>query len=81
MKKLTGAIVATLLASTVVSADPVDDNLVLNDETPIVTRAAAPAHVAKVFMRAPFRLFVHCLHKNNSPLCILCQCLRRGEQL
>lgn len=46
MKKLTGAIVATLLASTVVSADPVDDNLVLNDETPIVTRAAAPAHVA-----------------------------------
>jgi len=46
MKKLTGAILATLLTSTVVSADPVDDNLVLNEETPIVTRTAAPAHVA-----------------------------------
>jgi len=46
MKKLTGAIVATVLTTTVASADPVDDNLVLNEETQIVTRTAAPAHVS-----------------------------------
>lgn len=46
MNKLTGAILATLLTTTVASADPVDDNLVLNEETEIVTRTAAPAHVA-----------------------------------
>ncbi|MEP1521426.1 sulfur oxidation c-type cytochrome SoxA [Ascidiaceihabitans sp.] len=46
MRKLTGAILATVLTTTVASADPVDDNLVLNEETQIVTRTAAPAHVS-----------------------------------
>ena len=46
MRKFTGAILATLLATTAVAADPVDDNLVLNEETPIVTRTAAPAHLS-----------------------------------
>jgi sulfur-oxidizing protein SoxA len=46
MNKLTGAILATLLTTTFVSADPVDDKLVLNEETEIVTRTAAPAHVS-----------------------------------
>ena len=46
MKKLTGTILATLLTTTFVSADPVDDNLVLNEETQIVTRTAAPAHIS-----------------------------------
>lgn len=46
MKNLTGAILATLLTTTVASADPVDDNLILNEETQIVTRTAAPAHIS-----------------------------------
>ena len=48
MRKLTGAVLATLLSSTLVSAGPVDDELVINNETEIVTRTAAPAHVADV---------------------------------
>ena len=48
MNKLTGAILATLLTTTVALADPVDDNLVLNEETQIVTRTAAPAHLSDV---------------------------------
>ena len=31
MRKLTGAFMATLMATTVASADPVDDNLILNE--------------------------------------------------
>lgn len=46
MNKLTGAILATVLTTTVASAEPVDDNLVLNEETSIVTRTAAPAHIS-----------------------------------
>ncbi|WP_299029673.1 sulfur oxidation c-type cytochrome SoxA [uncultured Sulfitobacter sp.] len=46
MRKLTGALVATLLTTTGAFADPVDDNLVINEETAIVTRTAAPAHVS-----------------------------------
>lgn len=46
MKKLTGTILATLLTTTFVAADPVDDTLVLNEETQIVTRTAAPAHIS-----------------------------------
>lgn len=48
MNKLTGAILATLLTTTVALADPVDDNLVLNEERQIVTRTAAPAHLSDV---------------------------------
>ncbi|AXI47218.1 sulfur oxidation c-type cytochrome SoxA [Sulfitobacter sp. SK012] len=47
MRKLTGAILATLLATTVSHADPVDDKLILNEETELVTRTAAPAHVSE----------------------------------
>ena len=46
MRKLTGAILATLLATTVY-ADAVDDKLILNEETELVTRTAAPAHVSE----------------------------------
>ncbi|MFK7875597.1 MAG: sulfur oxidation c-type cytochrome SoxA [Paracoccaceae bacterium] len=46
MKKLTGAFLATLLTTTFASAEPVDDNLVLNEETQIVTRTSAPAHLS-----------------------------------
>ena len=46
MKNFTGAILATLLSTTFAVADPVDDNLVLNEETEMVTRTAAPAHVS-----------------------------------
>jgi sulfur-oxidizing protein SoxA len=46
MRKLTGAILATLLTTTMVSADPVDDTLLLNEETDMVMRTAAPAHLA-----------------------------------
>ncbi|MGB3246501.1 MAG: sulfur oxidation c-type cytochrome SoxA [Sulfitobacter sp.] len=49
MKKLTGAILATLLTTTFVSADPVDDTLILNEETELVTRTSAPAHVSDAF--------------------------------
>lgn len=47
MRKLTGAILATLLATTVSYADPADDTLILNEETELVTRTAAPAHVSE----------------------------------
>jgi len=48
MKKLTGAILAAVLTTTVASADPVDDTLVLNEETTLVTRTAAPDHLSDV---------------------------------
>jgi sulfur-oxidizing protein SoxA len=48
MKILTSAFLATVLASTAALADPVDDVLMLNDETQMVTRTAAPAHVSDV---------------------------------
>jgi sulfur-oxidizing protein SoxA len=48
MNKLTGALLAGLLSTTFVSADPVDDTLVLNEETTLVTRTAAPAHLSDV---------------------------------
>ncbi|MEY8120663.1 sulfur oxidation c-type cytochrome SoxA [Falsihalocynthiibacter sp. BN13B15] len=47
MNKLTGAILATLLTTTVTYADPADDKLILNEETELVTRTAAPAHVSE----------------------------------
>jgi sulfur-oxidizing protein SoxA len=47
MRKLTGAVAATLLATTVTHADPVEDKLILNEETEMVTRTAAPAHVSE----------------------------------
>lgn len=47
MRKLTGAILATVLATTASYADPVDDKLILNEETELVTRTAAPAHVSE----------------------------------
>lgn len=46
MKNLTGAVLATLLTTGMAFADPVDDTLVLNEETELVTRTAAPAHVS-----------------------------------
>ncbi|MFK7869204.1 MAG: sulfur oxidation c-type cytochrome SoxA [Roseobacter sp.] len=46
MNKLTGAILATMTMTGVAFADPVDDTLVLNEETEMVTRTAAPAHVS-----------------------------------
>lgn len=46
MKNLTGAILTTALTAGFAFADPVDDTLVLNDETAMVTRTAAPAHMA-----------------------------------
>ncbi len=51
MTYLKGAFSALVLAGTVASgamADPVDDTLIINDEMTLVTRAAAPAHVADV---------------------------------
>ena len=47
MKKLMSAMLATVLTTTFVSADPVDDTLIVNGETAIVTRTAAPAHVSE----------------------------------
>lgn len=49
MKRLTAALTAGLMAASLVSADPVDDTLVLNGETTIVTRTKAPEAVADVF--------------------------------
>ena len=46
MRKLTGALLATVLTASFVSAEPVDDTLILNEETTLVTRTAAPAHVS-----------------------------------
>lgn len=47
MRNLTGALLATLLATTSVIADPVDDNLVINEDIKMVVRTAAPAHVSE----------------------------------
>ena len=46
MRILTGAFMAALLSTTGAFADPVDDKLVLNEETEMVVRTAAPAHVS-----------------------------------
>jgi sulfur-oxidizing protein SoxA len=46
MKNLTAAVLATALTTGFAFADPVDDTLVLNDDTAMVTRTAAPAHMA-----------------------------------
>lgn len=49
MKKLTKAFslfAAASCAATLAYADPVDDTLVLNEETTIITRTAAPEHLA-----------------------------------
>lgn len=48
MKKLTAALLAGALTATTAMADPVDDTLVLNEETTLVTRTAAPAHLSGV---------------------------------
>lgn len=48
MKRLTASFTASLMAATMVSADPVDDTLVLNGETEIVTRTAPSPVVADV---------------------------------
>lgn len=46
MMRLTGALMAVLLTVPMASADPVDDTLILNGETEMVTRTAAPDHVS-----------------------------------
>jgi len=46
MKTLTGALIAGLMTTTLAIADAVDDTLILNEETTLVTRTAAPAHMA-----------------------------------
>jgi sulfur-oxidizing protein SoxA len=46
MRNVTGAALATLLTTSLAFADPVDDALILNEETNMVTRTAAPAHLA-----------------------------------
>ncbi|MCZ4352741.1 sulfur oxidation c-type cytochrome SoxA [Roseovarius aestuarii] len=48
MKKFTAVFAASLMASTLASADPVDDTLVVNGDLEIVTRTEAPAAVADV---------------------------------
>lgn len=48
MRILTGALLAGLISTTGAFADPVDDKLVLNEETEMVVRTAAPAHVSDV---------------------------------
>ena len=47
MRILTGAFLAGLISTTAAFADPVDDKLVLNEETEMVVRTAAPAHVSE----------------------------------
>lgn len=47
MKKLIAPILVALLAPASVYADPVDDKLILNEETEIVTRTAAPDHLSE----------------------------------
>ncbi|MCX7560389.1 sulfur oxidation c-type cytochrome SoxA [Sulfitobacter sp. F26204] len=49
MKILTGALLATVLTASFVSADPVDDTLILNEDITLVTRTAAPAHLSDAF--------------------------------
>ncbi len=46
MRKLTGAMLATLLTTSAVIADPVDDTLTINGETDIVVRTDAPEHLS-----------------------------------
>lgn len=46
MKYLISALLGLVLTATGVSADPVDDTLVLNEETEMVTRTKAPAHMS-----------------------------------
>ncbi|RLJ40898.1 sulfur-oxidizing protein SoxA [Litoreibacter meonggei] len=51
MTNLKGALSALIVAGSMASgamADPVDDTLIINEELTIVTRTAAPAHVADV---------------------------------
>lgn len=45
MRKLTGTVLAALLATSAAMADPVDDTLTINGETEIVLRTAAPEHL------------------------------------
>lgn len=47
MKKVTGAVLATLLTTSLALADPADDTLILNEETDMVTRTEAPAHLTE----------------------------------
>ncbi len=47
MRILTGALLAGLISTTGAFAEPADDKLVLNEETEIVVRTAAPAHVSE----------------------------------
>lgn len=46
MKKLTGALLASVFAATPLLADPVDDTLILNEDITMVTRTSAPAHLS-----------------------------------
>ncbi|MDC1275870.1 sulfur oxidation c-type cytochrome SoxA [Ascidiaceihabitans sp.] len=46
MKYFTGAALASLLTTSLAFADPVDDTLILNEETDMITRTAAPAHLS-----------------------------------
>jgi len=46
MKYVTGAALASLLTTSFAFADPVDDTLILNEETDMITRTAAPAHLS-----------------------------------
>ena len=48
MRKITSAMLATLLMTPGAFAQPVEDDLVVNEEISIVTRTAAPAHVSDV---------------------------------
>lgn len=49
MKRLTSALLASVIAASPLWADPVDDMLVLNGDDTLVTRTAAPAHIADAF--------------------------------
>lgn len=49
MKKFTAFFAASLMASTLASADPVDDTLIVNGDMTIVTRTSAPEAVSGVF--------------------------------
>ena len=46
MKSRIATALVGIMVAGVVSAEPVDDTLVLNEETDMVTRTAAPAHLA-----------------------------------
>jgi sulfur-oxidizing protein SoxA len=46
IKTRLGALIMTSVMASVAFAEPVDDTLILNGETEMVTRTAAPAHVA-----------------------------------